>query len=73
MNPANLPPAVVAQALQVIQPLLPPPQVQSSLTQASAQVLSQQGRLNLLPKPYRPEELAVRIRSIMDSADVVAG
>jgi hypothetical protein len=49
MNPANLPPAVVAQALRVIQPLLPPPQVQSSLTQASAQVLSQQGRLNLLP------------------------
>jgi PAS domain S-box-containing protein len=37
-------------------------------------VTSQQdGRLNLLPKPYRPEELAVRIRNILDSADMVVG
>lgn len=49
VNPATLPPAVVAQVLQVIEPLLPPPQVQSSLTQTLPQVLSQQGKLNLVP------------------------
>jgi hypothetical protein len=49
INPASLPPAVVAQVLQVIEPLLPAPQVQSSLTQTNPQVLSQQGKLNLVP------------------------
>jgi hypothetical protein len=49
MNPANLPPAVIAQALSVIEPLLPPPQTQSSLTPPNIQILGQQGRLNLVP------------------------
>lgn len=49
INPASLPPAVIAQALALIEPLLPPPQVQSSLGQPSAQVLSRQGQLNLVP------------------------
>jgi CheY-like chemotaxis protein len=51
------------------------PQLSILLTSGYAEgVTSQQdNRFNLLPKPYRPEELAVRIRSILDSADVVGG
>ena len=49
INPASLPPAVIAQALSVIEPLLPSPQVQSSLAQPGPQVLAQQGQLNLVP------------------------
>lgn len=48
INPANLPPAIIAQALAIIEPLLPPPQVQVSVPPPNPQVLAHQGQLNLV-------------------------
>jgi PAS domain S-box-containing protein len=55
----------LANRVRVLYPQLP---ILFTSGYAEGVTSQQDSRLDLLPKPYRPEELAVRIRSILDNA-----